>query len=156
MSPSTVSVIVQDAAGRPDTPNEKEIRGWANAAVEAGRDGEITVRIVTEEESADLNRRYRGREGATNVLAFPGDADYPKLDDEPRPIGDIVVCADVLARECADLDGPVDAHWAHVVIHGTLHLMGYDHVEDRDAEVMEERERELLADFGFPDPYAAD
>jgi probable rRNA maturation factor len=151
-----VTVIIQDAARRPGTPAERTIRAWASAAAGDERGGEITVRIVTEDESAELNRRYRRGKGATNVLAFVAEPECPDLGDDLPPIGDIVVCADVLSRETAALGKSLDEHWAHVVIHGTLHLLGYDHSNERDARVMEQRERELLADLGYGDPYAAD
>lgn len=150
-----MSVVVQDAASRTDTPDATVIRAWVRAAAGADRPGEITVRVVTAAESAELNRRYRGRSGPTNVLSFPADDDYPDIDDEPRPMGDVVVCAEVVARECEEQGKSSEAHWAHMVVHGTLHLLGFDHGTESEAEVMEGRERELLAGFGFPDPYLA-
>jgi len=154
LSRACLSVVVQDVASHPDTPDANAIRAWIRSAA-GERGGEVTVRIVTPAESAALNRRYRGRPKPTNVLSFPVDDDYPEIDDEPRPLGDIVVCAEVVARECAEQGKSNEAHWAHMVVHGTLHLLGFDHETDAEAEVMEGRERVLLAGFGFPDPYLA-
>lgn len=155
MTREALSVVVQDVAQRPGTPGDDSIAAWVNAAVADALSGEITVRVVTEAESADLNDRYRGRSGATNVLAFAMAADRPEiLDEEPLPLGDLVICADVVEREAAEQRKPPQAHWAHVVVHGTLHLLGYDHAAEADACVMEAHERELLASLGFADPYA--
>lgn len=155
MSHAPLSVVVQDAANRPDVPDEKAIRAWVRAAAGAGCAGEITVRIVTAAESAALNRRYRGRSGPTNVLSFPSGDDFRGIVDEPHPIGDIVICADIVAREREEQGKSNEAHWAHLVVHGTLHLVGFDHDSDAAAAVMEGRERELLEGLGFPNPWAA-
>ena len=118
------------------------------------RSGELTVRIVGAQESAVLNGKYRDKRGPTNVLAFPSDApDLPGA--ELLPLGDLVICAEIVAREAAEQGKPLEAHWAHIVIHGALHLFGYDHETDADAQRMEQRERELLAQLGFSDPYEA-
>ena len=112
----------------------------------------MTVRVVDEAESAALNHRYRRRVGATNVLAFSFDApELPSL----RILGDVVVCAPVAAREARERSTRLDAHWAHLVVHGTLHLLGYDHDEPGPAGEMETLEREILDELGYPDPYAA-
>jgi probable rRNA maturation factor len=142
------------SAARPSAP---AIKRWvAAAAGSAG--GELAVRIVGEAESAALNGRYRGKAGPTNVLSVPAELDgvagVPPLGaGEPRPFGDLVICAPVLAREAAEQGKTLEAHWAHIVTHGVLHLLGYDHESDAEAEKMESRERELLARFGFEDPY---
>ena len=112
----------------------------------------MTVRVVDEAEGAALNERYRGRSGPTNVLAFTFDApELPSL----RILGDVVVCAPVAAREARESSKRLDAHWAHLVVHGTLHLLGYDHEEPRSAREMEAIEREVLGGLGYSDPYAA-
>ena len=112
----------------------------------------MTVRVVDEAESAALNHRYRRRAGATNVLAFSFDAqELPSL----RILGDVVVCAPVAVREARERSTRLDAHWAHLVVHGTLHLLGYDHDEPGPAREMETLEREILDGLGYPDPYAA-
>jgi len=114
----------------------------------------VTLRIVAEPESAELNRRYRGRNYATNVLSFRPADDWPVLEGELTPLGDLVVCAAVVEREAREQGKPPAAHWAHIVIHGALHLTGHDHQTDDEAARMEARERELVAGFGFADPYA--
>ena len=145
-------------------PTAAELRKWVRAAA-GDAAGEVTVRIVGEAESAELNGRYRGRDGPTNVLAFPAaseDFAVPEVfaaacgDTELPSLGDIVVCAPVVAREASEQGKTAAAHWAHIVIHGTLHLMGYDHETQADALVMEGRERSLLAGFGFGDPYSVE
>lgn len=117
--------------------------------------GELTVRIVGEAESAALNERFRNVMGATNVLAFPYDNSPCEGIVELELIGDLVICAPVLEREAAAQGKTLLAHWAHILIHGTLHLVGYDHENSEDAQVMEERERDLLGLLGFDNPYEA-
>jgi probable rRNA maturation factor len=101
-----------------------------------------------------LNSRYRSRDYATNVLSFRPAPDWPQIDGEPKPIGDVVICGSVVEREAFEQRKSPEAHWAHMVIHGALHLLGHDHETRTEAEVMEKLERELLAAFHFPDPYA--
>ena len=149
----SAGVEVQRACPAPGVPSPAKIARWAEAAL-AGRseDAEMTVRVVDEAEGAALNARYRRRAGATNVLAFAFDApELPSL----RILGDVVVCAPVAAREAREQSKRLDAHWAHLVIHGTLHLLGYDHDESGAAREMEAIERSLLGRLGYPDPYAA-
>ena len=117
------------------------------------RSGELTVRIVGEIESAALNERFRNVMGATNVLAFPYDESPFEVSIESELIGDLVVCAPVLEREAVAQDKALSAHWAHILVHGTLHLLGYDHQNIEDTKAMEERERDLLGSLGFEDPY---
>lgn len=132
-------------------PAASSLRAWANRAL-GHIAGELTIRIVDEAESQELNRRYRGKDRPTNVLSFPYDGE---LLDVPV-LGDLVICAPVVQREAAEQHKDLRAHWAHMVVHGCLHLLGYDHEQDGEAEAMEARERELLAELGFPDPYHAD
>jgi len=155
MSRGRLRVTVQRAVPCPWLPDTASIRRWAAAAVGSGRGGEITVRIVGEAESAALNETYRRKSGPTNVLAFPID-DVPLVPEEPTPLGDLVICAPVVEREAAEQGKTVTAHLAHLVVHGTLHLLGYDHDEEAAARVMEDREREILAGFGFDDPYRSE
>jgi probable rRNA maturation factor len=152
-----VVVTVQDASGKAQVPARKELERWARSALAADVSGELTVRIVGESESAELNSRYRGKKGATNVLSFSakdGSASPPAAAGELLPFGDLVICADVVEREAREQGKALAAHWAHMVVHGALHLQGYDHENVREASIMEARERELLAELGFPDPYS--
>ena len=110
-------------------------------------DAEITVRIVGTEEGQTLNRDYRGKDYATNVLSFP-------YEYEPRTVGDLVLCPEVVAREAAEQGKTLAAHYAHLTVHGILHLQGWDHEEDEHAEAMENEERRILAALGIADPYA--
>lgn len=119
---------------------------WARAALEGG--GQVAIRLVDADEGQALNREYRGKDYATNVLSFP-------YDTEPRLLGDLVICHPVVAREAAAEGKSLAAHYAHLVVHGMLHLQGYDHeTSDEDAEIMESEERRILANLGYPDPYA--
>lgn len=146
-----LSIDIQKACASEDSPDEDSIKRWVSAAIRDERDEcELSIRIVDELESADFNQRYRGKSGATNVLSFPFDAVTP----EPLPIlGDLVICAPVLVREACEQHKKITAHWAHIVIHGVLHLLGYDHIEDQDAEQMESLETEIMLVLDFPPPY---
>jgi probable rRNA maturation factor len=151
-----VVVTVQNAS-RSAVPPRTELDRWARSALATDVRGELTVRIVDEAESAELNVRYRRKKGATNVLSFPAkaaDAPPPTAAGEVLPFGDVVICAPVVEREAREQGKAPAAHWAHMVVHGTLHLQGYDHENARDARIMEARERALLAELGFPDPYS--
>lgn len=134
-------------------PDEAELRRWCELALrQRTADSELTIRLVDEAEGRELNRDYRDKDYATNVLSFP--ADVPdELLDIPL-LGDLVICVPVVEREAAEQGKALQAHWAHLVIHGCLHLLGYDHLEDDEAEEMESLERQLLAELGHPDPYA--
>ena len=134
-------------------PAEAAFRRWAGAAL-AGRRvaAELTIRVVDEAEGRSLNQDYRGRDYATNVLSFP--VGLPAGVELPI-LGDLVICAPVVAREAAEQGKDESAHWAHLTVHGVLHLLGFDHETSVDAEVMEAAERKILASLGFPDPYAA-
>lgn len=148
-----MKVHVQMASRATGIPDARRIRRWAQAAL-AGRraPAEITVRVVGEREGRKLNQHWRGRPRATNVLSFPaGPAPLPL-----HALGDIAVCAPVVAREAREQGKSPAAHWAHLVIHGVLHLLGHDHVRTSAARVMEARERRILARLGYPDPYAAE
>lgn len=112
---------------------------------------EMTIRIVDERESQQLNAQYRDKDKPTNVLSFA----YEGLDQIPLALlGDLVICAPVVLQEALEQGKSLTAHWAHLVIHGTLHLLGHDHIDDIEAEIMEALEIEILAQLGFPDPYA--
>ena len=149
-----LAVTVQNAAGEAGTPHARELRAWARHALGKSARGELTLRIVGEEESAALNSRYRGKRGPTNVLSFGVERPSVGAGDELLPLGDLVICAAVVQREAREQGKPTAAHWAHMVVHGVLHLFGYDHETSAEAARMEARERELLAALGFPDPYS--
>jgi len=151
---SAVVVTVQNATRGAAVPKRKELERWARSALAEGVRGEVTVRIVSESESAELNSRYRGKRGATNVLSFPAESADAAPTGELLPFGDLVICASVVEREAREQGKAPAAHWAHMVVHGALHLQGYDHETAREAAVMEARERVLLAEMGFPDPYS--
>ncbi len=137
------------------TPSEDDLRIWCELALrQRSADSELTIRLVDDAEGRELNHTWRQKDYATNVLSFP--ADVPdELLDIPL-LGDLVICVPVVAREAAEQGKALDAHWAHLVIHGCLHLLGYDHIDDAEAEEMEALERELLAELGHPDPYIDD
>ena len=145
-------IVVQKAMRGDSIPPAARIRHWVSRALGAAPPGEVTVRVVDEAESARLNERYRQGCGATNVLAFAyGD---PSCSDAERSFGDLVICAPVVEREAANRGKSLEAHWAHISIHGALHLLGHDHEDAEQARVMEGRERELLEAMGFGDPYS--
>ena len=147
------TVEVQHACAAPGVPPSAKLVQWAETALDGrSEDAQMTVRVVGEAEGAALNKRYRGATGATNVLAFAFDA--PEL-PSVRILGDVVVCAPVAAREARQHSKRLDAHWAHLVVHGTLHLLGYDHDEPDSAQEMERLERAILDELGYPDPYTA-
>ena len=151
-----VVVTVQNAARSTGVPKRAELERWTLRALADDVRGELTIRIVDERESAELNSRYRGKKGPTNVLSFPagGSAVPAARGEELLPYGDVVICAAVVEREARAQGKPLAAHWAHMVVHGALHLQGFDHENVRDAGIMEARERALLAELGFPDPYS--
>ncbi|OOE34693.1 MULTISPECIES: rRNA maturation RNase YbeY [Salinivibrio] len=135
-------------------PSDDQLQAWFEQAVRTARpQAEVTIRIVDEGESQSLNRDYRGKDKPTNVLSFPFDAP-PGV--EIDLLGDLVVCRQVVEQEAQQQGKALMDHWAHMVVHGSLHLLGYDHIEDDEAEQMEALERELLAAMGVSDPYAND
>ncbi|MFM5114075.1 rRNA maturation RNase YbeY [Aeromonas hydrophila] len=135
-------------------PNEAQLQGWLDGTILGfQQEAEVTVRIVDEAESNELNLTYRGKDKPTNVLSFPFEAP-PGL--ELPLLGDLVICRQVVEREAAEQDKPLMAHWAHMVVHGSLHLLGYDHIEDDEAEEMEALERDIMQELGFADPYLND
>lgn len=140
------------AAHRAALPRHRVSRWVRHALGDDVQAAEITVRIVDAAEGQQLNRDFRGKDYATNVLSFP--AELPEGVKLPL-LGDLVICAPVVAREAAEQGKPVAAHYAHLTVHGVLHLLGWDHEHDKDAEAMEQLEREVLAELGLPDPYAA-
>jgi len=148
-------ILIQRCVPARGIPSAASFRRWALAALD-GEAGDMSIRIVDTDESHALNKQYRGKDKPTNVLSFPGESDMDLPEDLPglRMLGDLVICAPVVEAEAAEQGKPAKAHWAHMVVHGCLHLLGWDHEVDAEAEAMEQREREILADLGFPDPYA--
>ena len=148
-------VVVQFPADASDLPSSGAVAEWVHAALvgvpEGSPAGEVVVRAEEAGEMARLNADFRGKEAPTNVLAFP--ADVPPGPWDPV-LGDVVICPEVVAQEAAEQSKTMEAHWAHMVIHGTLHLLGYDHQETAEAEVMEGLERRILDGLGYRDPYA--
>ena len=151
-----ISVDLQIATEDDDQPPPEHIQQWVAAALEQAQQGnslttpELTIRIVDEAEITALNRDYRSKDKATNVLSFP--ADLPDHIDLPL-LGDLVICAAVVKREAIEQHKAINDHWAHMVIHGTLHLLGYDHIEDEEADIMEGLEIAALAALQIANPY---
>ena len=145
-----IRVDLQNASKLDGLPSGTRFAHWVEAALQSTEEGlEQTLRIVDEAESRDLNRRYRGKDNPTNVLAFPAEDEF--LDY--RCLGDLVLCAPVVLREAAEQHKPVEAHWAHLVVHGMLHLQGYDHQAEADSAAMEALEVEILDTLGYSNPY---
>jgi probable rRNA maturation factor len=142
-----LELAVQYAVPTRRVPVRTLVRKWAHAALE--QDAKITVRFVGVAEGRVLNRTYRGKNYATNVLTFV-------LRDTPPYEGDLVLCAPVVAREAREQGKRLVAHYAHLLVHGVLHLQGYDHERDADAQVMEQRETQVVTELGYPDPYRED
>ncbi len=158
--PVPVQVDVQVAADLSDVPAESDIRDWlakvvAHVGAGTRRNIEISVRIVDETEGRALNRQYRDQDHATNVLSFPAsEADLKEPPPElPLALGDIVICGPVAAREASEQRKKAADHWAHLLVHGALHLMGYDHETDQEAREMEALEARILALGGVENPY---
>ncbi|MEW6330923.1 MAG: rRNA maturation RNase YbeY [Pseudomonadota bacterium] len=147
-----LQLSVQYGLARAGLPAKSSFRRWANAALRGLVRGRVAVgvRIVGAAESADLNRRFRRKQGPTNVLSFPFEA---PSGTRSEVLGDLVICAPVVQREAHAQRKPVRAHWAHMVVHGILHLRGYDHMNRRDAAVMEKKEIRILKELGFANPY---
>jgi probable rRNA maturation factor len=141
-----LDLAVQYACRREGLPLCADFTRWARAALTGGC--QVAIRLVDEEEGRMLNNQYRGKDYATNVLSFP-------YETGPRLMGDLVICPTVVAREAAEQGKPLAAHYAHLTVHGVLHLRGWDHENEGDAEAMEDEEREILAALGYPDPYVA-
>lgn len=147
----TIELELQIASNAQTLPHPSQFREWVSSTLDNRLDtAELTIRIVDIEEMKELNQTYRKKSGATNVLSFPAEID--KSFDLPL-LGDIVICAPIVQKEANDADIELLAHWAHMVVHGTLHLLGYDHIEKEEAEVMEAIETRILTDLGFSAPY---
>ena len=148
----TVTIDLQNASGVRNVPLRRDFKRWASAAVAqlgvTPPKSRLSIRIVDEAESAQLNSHYRHKQGATNILSFPVPPGLPDA-----LLGDLAICANVVAREAAEQNKSLDAHWAHLTVHGVLHLRGYDHEQPDDAETMETLEKHILGHLGYPDPY---
>jgi len=148
---------IQRLVDGPSVPDDDVIRGWVKHALGADDAVLINLRIVDQAEGWALNKQWRGKDYPTNVLSFP--ASVPVLDnalDNKRVLGDVVLCAPVIEREATEQSKSLESHWAHLVIHGLLHLHGFDHTHAEQAVAMEAREIELLAGLGFDNPYKND
>ena len=144
-------IEIQNASNIKSLPADNLVAGWAAQALDKQhKEAEITLRIVDEEEGLALNKEWRKKESATNVLSFPvGEI----LEQAPNLLGDIVICAPVVEREANDQGKDLDAHWAHLVIHGVLHLQGYRHETDEQASIMDSRDIRILKNIGYANPY---
>lgn len=132
-------------------PDLAQFQNWAETALQdVGEDCELSIRIVDTDESQQLNRDYRGKDKPTNVLSFPFESPVPL---QPKLLGDLVICAPVVASEAAQQGKPESQHWAHLTVHGCLHLLGYDHINDDDASQMEAKEINILRQLDIENPY---
>lgn len=146
-----LQIAVEDTI---NLPTEEQCQQWLEAAITLFQpQAEVTIRIVEEEESQQLNRDYRGKDKPTNVLSFPFEAP-PGI--EIDLLGDLVICKQVVEAEAKEQAKSLSAHWAHMIVHGSLHLLGYDHIEDEEAEEMESIETEIMQKLGFDDPYISE
>jgi probable rRNA maturation factor len=147
-----IAVEVQVASKAEGIPSQQQFEDWVAAAMsETSTPVELVIRIVDEDESRALNSQFRSKDKPTNVLSFPFE---PPPGMELNHLGDLVVCAPVVQREAVEQHKPVTAHWAHMVVHGVLHLQGYDHQDEQEASVMEAKEIDILERLGYPNPYA--
>lgn len=153
--PVRLDVSVGYALPRARVPAAVSFRKWVAAALSGRiREADLAIRLVDAKEGRALNRHYRGRDYATNVLSFPAELPEGLPEGVRLPLlGDLVLCAPVVAREAREQGKPLAAHYAHLTVHGTLHLLGWDHGNDVEAEAMEQLEREILAGLGIDDPY---
>lgn len=155
-----VIIELENASGDKAVPDAEQFRRWAMAALGSQEDAQepaetdyiLSIRLVDEKESAGLNSQYRDKPGATNILSFPL-GDFPVLPEAARPLGDLAICTSVVRREAQQQNKSETAHWAHLTVHGILHLNGYDHITDKEAKTMEALEVNILANLGFADPY---
>jgi probable rRNA maturation factor len=149
-TPVKLDIAVQNANSFTPVPSDRQFERWASAALHKHGDAELLIRLVDRQESRQLNARYRHQNKPTNVLSFP--ADLPE-EVGLALLGDIVICAPIVAEEARDQHKTAEAHWAHLTIHGILHLLGHDHEAEEEASEMESLETGILQSLGFPDPY---
>ena len=146
-----LQLACEDNTGLPD---ESQFQAWLDAVIpQFQEESEVTIRLVDTAESHELNLTYRGMDKPTNVLSFPFEA--PPGMEMPL-LGDLIICRQVVEREAKEQNVSLDSHWAHMVVHGSLHLLGYDHIEDEEAEEMEGIETEIMLALGYEDPYIAE
>jgi len=152
------NVAFEDTSGVEGVPADNEVEQWVNLVLANQQKGpdfpEVSIQVVDEASISELNEVYRHKAGPTNVLSFPFEAP-PGLPEEEAEalLGDIIICAQVVSHEAAEQNKTLRAHWAHMVVHGVLHLLGYDHLNDEEAEEMESLEIQLLSELAFPNPY---
>jgi len=142
---------IQTETTASNLPSEAQLQTWVDVALkEYGKESELVIRIVDADESTELNEQYRQKTGPTNILSFPFEApEHIEID----LLGDLVVCAPVLEKEALEQQKTLHDHWAHIIIHGVLHLLGYDHIEEDEAHIMEEKEIQLLKELNITNPY---
>ncbi len=145
-----LDIVVQNATSFTPVPSNQQFERWANAVLHKHGDAELLIRLVDRQESLQLNAQYRHKNKATNVLSFP--ADLPE-EVGLALLGDIIICTPIVAEEARDQHKTAEAHWAHLTIHGILHLLGHDHQLEQEASEMESLETRILQSLGFPDPY---
>ncbi len=152
-----MSVIIElmNVSGESAVPSQAEFEGWSEAVLteldQSERTIELAIRLVAENESAELNQNFRNKQGPTNVLSFNYDEILPEL--QQNLLGDLVICSQVVINEAQQQHKTLKAHWAHMTIHGMLHLLGYDHENDLEAKTMENLESNILMKLGYPQPY---
>jgi len=156
--PTRLDVAVSYALPRAGLPAATSFRKWVAAALKNRiREADLAIRLVDAKEGRSLNHHYRGKHYPTNVLSFPAELPEGLPEEVKFPLlGDLVICAPVVAHEAAEQGKPLNAHYAHLTVHGVLHLLGWDHEDDKEAEAMEQLEREILAELGIADPYAGE
>ena len=148
------AIEVQHASAEMELPADELLHDWAMLVLkQQGRAGSVVIRLVDEDEIKQLNHQYRHKNAATNVLSFPFETPAQVEDDH---LGDLVICAPVVNREAHEQGKPLEWHWAHMVIHGVLHLLGYDHINDEDAAIMEQHEIQMLQQLGINNPYESE
>ncbi len=156
--PVRLDVSINYAVPRAGVPAAVSFRKWVTAALKGRiREADLAIRLVDTKEGCALNHHYRGKDYATNVLSFPAELPEGLPKGVKLPLmGDLVICAPVVAREAQEQGKTLAAHYAHLTVHGVLHLLGWDHEDDKEAEAMEQLEREILAELGIADPYAGE